>query len=357
MKIKQLVIVVAVLALAAVVTFFLRRPAPAAAADARLGQNLVDASTLQKTAKIKVSEAGKSIELTKDAAGAWRIQTYFNLPASFPKIAEFLADYADTKIERVVSTNPERIARLGFGDGRVELFDTAGTTIWSLTVGRSSESGGHFLRFGDEAKAYYAPLRTYLDTEPINWAEQQLIQHTADDIAAVELSFPKENLTIKASRPGKDDPFVAVDAPGGRKLRFDAIPTLVTSFASLRFSNTSAVDNPEARALRADNLRTLKLTTFGGQTYTIEMSARIPPPPTPPTATDGTPPPPVDPRDSIPTAAFVWIASSLESAPVNGLMKQRTFHMNEYLYASLPAKSDDLFEAPAGATVNQPSAP
>jgi hypothetical protein len=337
MKTKPLAIAVALLAVASAITWFVRRPAPPPPADPRIEQPLLEPALLQQVARLRIEEAGRSIEIVRGAGGAWSVPAFYDLPASFSKLTAFLADFTETRIERLVSTSPDRVSRLGFEDSQVSLIDGSGRTIWSLTLGRAGESGGHFLRFGDEEKAYFARLSTYFDTEPINWSDQQVVKQTADDIARVELDFPGTNATMVATRPNKDVSFVAENPPGGRALFPETIPNLVNSFTALRFTWTSDPGDPDAAAARQANARRLRLTTFSGTTYTIDMAPKIQPPPAAPA--EGEPE-----QNPVPQGpVYLWVSSSDAAAPINEIMQRRTFHMNEYLFATVPRTLEEMF--------------
>ena len=63
MKLKNLIVSVIVLAVLAGGAYLARRPAPPPAADARLNQSLVDRTAIEKAAKVRISDAGKTVEL------------------------------------------------------------------------------------------------------------------------------------------------------------------------------------------------------------------------------------------------------------------------------------------------------
>jgi len=351
MKVKPLFIIVAVLAAASGITWFLTRPPAPPPADPRVGKPLLDTAIIQKTARVEVAEAGKSVAVSKGSDGTWEVPDYFNLPAGFSKLSSFLGDFSGLNIERLVSTNPDRISRLGFADSTVTLKDASGSVLWKITLGAAAEDGGHFVRFGDEDKAYFARLNTYFDTQAFNWVDQQVIKLTAADIARVELNFPEDNgATFVATRPNKDASFAPQNPLEGRPLRLDAVPNLVNSFSALRFSWSSEANDPDAAAAREANLRRLKLTTFSGVTYTVEMAPKIQPPAEDKPAAEGDQAAADSPTNSVPVGpVYLWVSSSDPSAPVNELMKRRTFHMNEYLFASVPKTVEAMYEPAAAA--------
>ncbi|MGA2691486.1 MAG: DUF4340 domain-containing protein, partial [Opitutaceae bacterium] len=147
MKLRNLVITVALLAALSVVAYVKNRPESAASADPRVGKALLDPETAAKAAGLVVADQGKTVELKLGADGSWRVASYYDMPADFEKIARFVQDLNESKVERFVTSNPERLGLLEFKDSRIELKDAQGKDIWEVTLGKTPESGnGRFIR-------------------------------------------------------------------------------------------------------------------------------------------------------------------------------------------------------------------
>ncbi|HWA10704.1 MAG TPA: DUF4340 domain-containing protein [Opitutaceae bacterium] len=393
MKLKNLALAVAVLAVLSVITFFVQRPAPPPSADPRVGQPLAAAATLGQAAKVRIADLGKTVLLVKSADGTWRVPGYYDLPADFSKLSHLVGDLTEARLQRLVTTNPERIGRLEFKDTQIAFLDSADKELWSVTLGRNAENGGRFVRFGSEQKAYLANLNTDVDVEAKNWADSQLLNLKPDDIAKMEVSFPDDGgQTVTVSRAKKEDPFVSDKTPEGQRLKGEAVANLLSSVTTLRFSDSSDPADPNAVAARTHN-RVVKLTTFAGQTFTIgigrkpeEKVIKAPAPAgdasksgpaavlsalqgdkkdaaAPDAAKPGEgPAKTLEPATETVPAGPVYfsIASSDAGAPINALMQKRAFQTGEYAFTSLPQKVDDLFEpapapAPAPATTATPA--
>src|SRR5688572_10967118 len=109
MKIKTLIVTVLALAVLSIGVYFARRPGPPPSGDARLNQPLVDAATIEKTAKVRITDAGKTVELIR-TDGTWRVPSYHDLPADFSKLSSLVGNLTDAKLQRLVTSNPERLA-------------------------------------------------------------------------------------------------------------------------------------------------------------------------------------------------------------------------------------------------------
>jgi hypothetical protein len=384
MKLKSIIVTVAILAVLSAVVFVARRPGPPASKDPRVGQPILDRSAVEKAAKFRLSDQGKTVVLTRQADGSWRDTSYFDLPADFSKLSGLIGNLTEDKIDRLVTSNPERIARLEFKDTKIELLDSADKPVWSLTLGKSAETGsGRFVRFDDEPKAYLATLNAWLDSEAKNWAEGDLLKLKPEEVAKVEVSFAPEAADKSAttdlvlSRANKDAPWTADKTPANEKVKADRVSSLLNAITTVHFTDTTDLKDANAAAAKAHE-RTVKLTTFDGKTYTVAMGRKPEEkklkPATPAAAKpevpkalkpgpEGKSPPekPAAPEyETIPAGpVFVTVSSSDASAPVNALMQKRAFEVGEYTFTSLPQKADEFFEAapPPPAPAAKPAEP
>lgn len=390
MKLKTLIVSIVVLAALAVVAYIAQRPSAPVSSDSRVNQPLVERAAVEKAAKLRISDAGKTVEVVQ-ANGAWRVPSYYDMPADFSKLSSFIGSLTDAKLQRLVTTNPDRLSRLEFKDTKIELLDSADKPIWSATLGKNAESGGgRYVKFGDEKKAYQANLNAWLDTEPKNWANAELLNVKPDDVAKVEIPFA-EGGPITVSRAKKEDPWTADKTPENQKVKADKVAAVLGSIGNIRFSDTSNPDDANAAAAKA-NLRAFKLTTFDGKTTTVALGRKPEEKKLkPPTATaDGKSGPgalgsvadltkkeekkdeakpgeekkddkPLAPEfETIPAGpVYVFITSSDASAPVNALMQKRAFQISDYTFTGLPQKAEELFEPapPAAAPAPAPAAP
>lgn len=374
MKLRTLVLTVVILAVLSGAVWFMNRPAPAPSADPRIGQALIDRATIEKAAKLRISDQGKSVTVARQADGTWRVPSYFDLPADFSKISGLVGNLTDAKIDRLVTSNAERLARLEFKDTKIELLDSADKELWSVTLGKSPDAGGgRFIRFGNEPKAFLASLNAWLDTEPKNWANAELLSLKADDIAKLEVPFA-EGGPVTFSRAKKDEAWTADKTPAGQKVKADKISSTLSSLVNIRFSDTNDLTDEKLAAAKPHS-RTFKLTTFDGKTYTITLARKpeekkLKPPAA---TTDGKTGPaslgsisdlakkdekpkegeakpeekkPLEPEyETIPAGpVFVTVTSSDATAPVNALMQKRAYQIYDYTFTGLPQKADELFE-------------
>jgi Domain of unknown function (DUF4340) len=295
------------------------------------------------------------VELKKGADGMWRVTSYFDLPADFEKISRLAQDLNESKIDRFVTDNPDRIAHLEFKDSRIAFVDEAGKDLWSVTLGKTPESGnGRFIRFGDEPKAFFSSMHVWLDTDAKGWADAQLVQVKQDDVA--KISLPLAGAAVTLSRAKKDAPWTASGGPAGQKVIADKAAGILATLTGIRFSDTLEKADPKAAAAAAF-AQTYILTTFDGKTITLvlgrtpevkKLKAPVADTAAITTGADGKPDvKPVSPEyDTTPAGSvFAAVSSSDSQAAINEFMKRRSFEVDDYAYTALPQKTDDLFEA------------
>lgn len=356
MKPKTLLIAVILLAALSAAAWFFNRPVPPPSArDPRLNQPLLTPAAAENAASLSLTSKGATVTLARPSAAAgWVVVSNHDLPADFAKLASLVQNLSDTRVERFVTSSPDRLARLGFPDTMITVAGASGQSLLSLTLGKDADGGGRYLRFNEEKKAYLARIETVFDADSRNWTDTALLRFSAADIAKVAFDFPSP-LTV--SRANANTPFATDAPPPGRRLKTDTVTSLLSTLANLRFTETTATDDPKATGARAA-ARTVTLTTFDGKTLVFALGRRPEhavartdaahaapveffihdPTPAPATLlgslTEKVPPGPV----------FAFITHSDDAAPINTLMKKRAFQIGDYVLTSLPADSGALFE-------------
>jgi hypothetical protein len=358
MKLKILVVAVLVLAAFSAVAYFLTRPPAPSSADPRIGQPIVDRATVGKAAQLRLTDHKATILLARQPDASWRVGSYYDLPADFDKLSRFVGDLTEAKVQRFVTANPDRLSRLELGDRQIALLDPAGHELWSVTLGKTADSGGLFIRFGDEPKAYLANLDVSIDTEPKNWADSTVLSLKPADIAKIEIGFDAAPAVV-ITRAKADAPFAAASTPSGQQLATEKIDTLVNQLTDLHFTDTSDPADPNAVAAK-QHARTIRLTTFDGKTYVVALGRKPEEKTTKPVAAAPAAKAPAAPgTETIPAGpVYAFVTCSDPSAPVKMLMAKRACQIPDYPYTILPQKPGDLFVAappPAKAVAPAPA--
>ncbi len=342
MKVKSLALAVGALAVVtAAVWFFNRDNSSGPAPDLRVGQPLLDTATVAGAAQFFLRSGGNEVTLTGLDATALKagvVKEYHDLPADWSKFQRLVEDLtkADARITRMVGSTAQRLEKLGFSGDRIELRDKDGNPLWTLQLGNGPQSGGKFVRFGDEPKAYLSGLSTWFDTTPKNWADAALVNAKPDEVVGVQAQFPGGG-TVSATRVDGKGVWKAPELAEGESLKESELNSLITRLTGLRFTDTREPEGLEAIAARP-TARTYTLTLADGRTLTVTTSQRTDPQPAPetPPAEGETPPaPPPQPAD-------VYVQSSRAEDPINDRMKLRSFQVADWTFSSLPATREAL---------------
>ena len=341
MKVKQLSILVLVLAVLSAITWYIKRPSPPPGLDPRTGQALITRETLAAARTITVSDGGNDVSLTTgDDTGNWLVSEYYDFPVDFEKLSRLADSLRGAKIIRLVTRSSERMERLDFGTTSIKI-DTGGAIpAFDLDVGKTSDNGERFVRFDQEEKAYLTDLSLYLDATPKNWAQAQLLDFKAIDVARLVIRFPDSEESLSIARSDATAVWEVESDQENGGVKSSDVTTLINRFTNLRFNDTDGVDSEEAASAR-EHARRLSIELFNGTVYSIDLGRR----PAPPAEES----PPEDPAAESPPApkpgpVYVFVESNRGDAQINELMVKRSFTISDYTFTSLPADAQTLLE-------------
>lgn len=365
MNVRTLSLTVAVLGLLCVVVWYVQRPAPPVSADPRIGEPVLAPGLAEAAAEVRLTDQGKAVTLKRDPQGQWRVSTYYDFPADFPKLTNLVTTLAETKIQRLVTARADRLSRLGFNGSGVTLLDGSGKELSQIAIGKAADGGGRFLRFGSEQKGFIAPLNLWLDAESRSWANATLLELKPETVAKVVVGFADTAVPpITVTREKADAPWTAAAPPDGQQLKTDRVTSLLSSLGNLRFTDTLPPDDPQVAVARAHS-RTIELTTFEGRTFKItlgrkpeEKKPKVPD--AKPADADETSEADAGPSGNTPAAAkepefetvpagpvIVSITDSVADSELNTLMAKRAFQISEWTFTGLPAAADLWEPTPA----------
>ena len=330
MKLKTLLIVIAVLAALAAGAYYLNRPAPVAPvpeADAAR-RPVLDPSVAARAEKILLTtDDGKSLTLVRASDGAWKVPAYFDFPADFSKISSFIDRLSAAHIDRFITNNPARIAHLEFAGAQVQLFAAAGPAIWSMDLGKNNDTGtGRYVRFGGSPDAFLTDLHLWLDAGAKGWAVTQLTDVPANTVAQLDLPFANGSVR-KIVRASPTAPWHYADPAEKHELDAAAIDSIVTVLGSLHYGETTALTDPAYLAAKP-LLKTYNLTTFAGATVSIALGG---PTPAKDAAPAVTPPP-----------WFIQVTASDPKATAGAWRQQRAFQAEDALRNQLPLRQEQV---------------
>jgi hypothetical protein len=348
MKLKTLFITVIVLAVISSVVLYTTNKNEDSSPDAKIEQPVLSQSLAEKTNTIKISDQGKTATLTLNPHNIWVVSSYYDFPADFSKLSSFIKELTSAKIQRLVTSNPERLQRLDFKDTKIELFDASNSLLLALDLGKNADQGGRFLRFNSEQKAYLANIASWLDSDSKNWALSQLINDKPESISNIEILF-NSGASISLSRT-KSDSAWRTSENTHKTINEEKVSSLLSMITSLRFSDTVQSGSDLATESKKSAL-SIHLKTFSGKSITALLGRKpeikiLKPVKSGTGITQNSKTSPKSPEpeyDTTPAGpVFVWLSTSESTDSINSLSKTRDFQVDDYTYTSLPQKPEDL---------------
>jgi hypothetical protein len=329
-KLKSLLIAIALLAVLAAGAFYFNRPTPAAPVpEADTTRRVVlDPSVATRAEKIVLTtDDGKSLTLVRSDDGTWKVPAYYDFPADFSKISSFIDRLSAAHLDRFITNNPARIAHLEFAGSQVQLFGSTGPAIWSMDLGKNNDTGtGRYVRFGGSPDAFLTDLHLWLDAGAKGWAVTQLTDVPANTVAQLDLPFANGSVR-KIVRASPTAPWHYADPAEKHDLDPGAIDSIVAVLGSLHYGETTALNDPAYLAAKS-LLKTYTLTTFAGATVSIALGG------------------PATPKDAAPSASplpwFIQVTASDPKTTAGAWRQQRAFQAEDTLRNQLPLRQEQV---------------
>jgi hypothetical protein len=346
MNLKKLYLSTAVLAIAAILTYFVKNADTSQPEDPRIGATLATNDDLNQVAELELISGTESMTFQYDAdASSWQLQERYNLPADTQKIANLTNQLKETTLQRVASRNPERIDDFGFGIDHINLHDDTGSSILALDLGRETDSGKQLVRFGQEELAFIASDSFSVDGDPVSWLDKTLIDVERDAIRSA--TFQLENGdTLSVTRTSDTaDWTTQAPLPEGKRLDQGAITRALNRLVSINFIRLTDHTDPQVVGAQ-DHCYTVHYTLADDTTYTVTAGQR-------PEVkvekevetTNDAGETVTEMQEEVETpagAVFVEIASSEPGAPINDYMDRTAFATTGALYTAAPKTLDAL---------------
>ncbi len=365
MKLKPLIIAIAVLAMLAGLAYWARHKPASTDGESHslVGENLLPAEIVQKTGHIEASQKDEEnvIRLVKNEDGKWVLPDYHGMPVNFNKLNGIIKNLKDAEVFRWVTGKPERAADLELGENKVILKSSPeGQVLWQIETGKRAKSGGVFIRLGEKEDVYLADANLYVDTRIENWADKKILEFTKDDVAGLTIEFPEEPDSFTISRGSKDDSFTSDQLAADEQIKESEAARVINSLINARFNEViEDRDGPDAAGAR-ENARAFTLKLFDGDVYTLKIGRRPKdwtPPEETPSATAEAPEPEKATETAKPGEEAKPETQFNEPGPVcifyecnnpeflwNPILEKLVLAFPDYVYNNLPESRDILTE-------------
>jgi hypothetical protein len=333
---------VAALGLATAAVLWLDQQDQTAPSDPLVGQQVLADSVAAEADNITISNPTATINLNRSTAGHWTVNVEGQpFPADFARLNRMVDSLLSQEVSRIVTANPQRIERLGFGETSMR-FAAGEATLADIAFGSTAETGGQFVRFTADGPAYLIPNQVWLSGNADAWRDRAFVSFEPDSIRSIELS------SATFTRSSADAPFVRTTANEASTAENDAgsddaaaVATFLRTVANLRYNRLEPTDAAAVTAtmpLRSSAL----FTTADGTQWRISWG-RTPEVPAP----ENTEAMPWDPAASgeepvvpqtIPQGpAIVWLEMLPDNDPWQQVAQQFAFVIADFSFDQLNA--------------------
>lgn len=345
MNLKKLYLSTAVLVIAAGITYKLNQPGDLAKQDPRVGSTLVTNEALDSVTTLEMISGTESMTFEFDPSEKlWTLQEQYGLPADSKKISDLIKKLKETNLERVASSNPERIADFGFGVDSINLNTADGSSVLSLDLGRETDTGKQLVRFGDEDIAFIASDTFSVDGDPTSWLDKKILEFARQDIRSATFELANGE-TLSVSRESDNEDWTTEsDLPEGKQLDQGAITRALNRFASVSFTDIPALEDPAMSGPTPQRI-SLSISLQNGTGYNVALSR------TPEVkelneieTTNDAGETVTETKEEIKTPAGPVLFNVVSSDPDDrsALFGDRSYEVGSFLYTSMPKVLDEL---------------
>jgi len=276
MKLRNIAIIVLVLAVIAVLLLNFGGPPKSVPLDERVGDSILDLEEARSLSAIRISsDGGNTVTLEKNEAGIWTLPEFHHLPADFTTLSRFIQNLVDARIDRFVTRSPERLERLNLGRFSITLKDSEGASPGAFQLGKAGQSGGIYFRFDDEESAYLLDQSLSPGTTPLQWADKTPLEWSPEEIRSVGFRFRDsvEPASFSASRENPDSGFSPETLQENETFDESAFSRSLRNLLSLRFTEVEEVHHPDVEEALNYAVEA-SMTPFEGDPVTLTYAQR-----------------------------------------------------------------------------------
>jgi hypothetical protein len=230
MKSRTLVILIALVVAAALLTVVLERE-PAPSGDDLRGQRLVPglADSLNDVTALEIEAGGEDgLTTVRRGEAGWTVSERAGYPADAGQIRRFLIRLGQARIVEPKTSNPDLYYRLGVGEagtdgGGVKLTLQGLPEPVSVIVGNvETRAGtGTYVRLAGEEQSHLVDVTLDPNRTPVGWLDQSLFDIEPDEVDAIDIR-QDDGSELRIARDSGE--LYVLDIPEGRRLESPGAP-------------------------------------------------------------------------------------------------------------------------------------
>lgn len=270
---KSLIIATLVLALVALATVFLdgqgNKPS-----DPRLGKELFAEVDLPQVKGLEVHKDDKKVVVEEGEGRRWRLADGDKFPVNVSKVISFVESLGKIKANRLIATSKDQWSAYELDKGnRVIVKGDGGKTLLDLTLGKTKEGGGQYVRFEGTEAVYLVDRETSVDTEAPNWELKTLTHIEKDGLKKVSFqpSATSKHKAFSLQREKKEDKFSLEGLSEKEQIKESELTAMDNNFRSISYSHRHPRDNEELQKALAAGPK-VELETFTGDKVMLQAA-------------------------------------------------------------------------------------
>ena len=268
---RRLALLAAAAVLMAAITVLLYSAGPGPRRDFVPGAPLIQGLAPEKVQSIVIKHSAGTVILKREGEG-FTLPLKAGYPAAVNRINDLLVRSLDIRCADKVTGTAANHAELGVADASPEA--TAVTFLGAddkpligFIMGKTGERGrGPYVRLLGQDAVYIAEAYLYIDTDPLNYADRNLVTANRDDVQSVKVQAPSGAYTILRDAAGKA---ALQGVPEGKQPKGTMFESV---FGAL--SRLDMTDVAKATSLQLDWTGTYACELRSGLTYTVRSAEK-----------------------------------------------------------------------------------
>ena len=260
-----------------------------------VGQKLLGEFDVNAVAQLAIKQGTNELLLAKKD-DVWRVAQRNDYPANFSEISSLLLKLKNLKVVQTEQVGPTQLPRLELAAGGsnaptvVEFRDASGKAFKTLTLGKKHmQSGGQSSPMDEMGGGGGYPDGRYVqvsgatdsvalisdpltDVEPAagRWLSKNFFK--VEKTKSISVTFPEATNSWTLTRESETGEWKLADAKAEEKLDSGKSASVTSPFSSPSLNDVALGLTAEQSGL--DNPTTIKITTFDGFDYTVNIGAK-----------------------------------------------------------------------------------
>jgi len=241
---------------------------------------LVGGLDVDTVAKIAISgEKGTQKVTLAKVDGRFAVAEKDNYPASAKKVNELVNACLDIRTAELCTEDPAFHADLGVSDqtakSQVTFSDSQDKPIVGVLISENQkDSQGAYVRMASENKAYLTTQAPWINSKPMDYIDNQLLQVDSKKITEVAVTDPNnKTYTLKGEKDG--EVVTLAEMPEGKQFKAADYRRVFTALTSLTFDDVTLKEKLQGLifgwqyvcTLSDSTVYTLKLAKKDNKTY------------------------------------------------------------------------------------------